>query len=350
MMTSKNDCAVYHLDVDNDDPRVEGLALATYGEPSLLQEHRGHEIPSRLTDFLPSRPYQPNWEPLRLAEIWKPLRVVGRVRAWNDYPTLMSWPAFSRRAIDALHDMLEPNGELLPLLYEHGEYWVYNVRTVVDIVNLDVSIHSMDETTRLQYFPVTEIEHYEIYPERLHGLSIFRMRQDPSGTYVTQPFVDRVRSAGLRNFVFEKIAPWPKGTNWITEVSKQRRAAREAKRKAGVADLRGNTVVLRLVTGENKMPNKQQREHVGVIMDSLDALLADPNAAYDAPVYGNLAGDEPVKGEHRLFLNCPDADRLVAHLKPWLHYLDWPGPIVVVKRYGELYDENAREETLQGPW
>jgi hypothetical protein len=262
----------------------------------------------------------------------------------------MDHPAFSQRAVDVLRDMLEPNGELLPLDYEHGTFWAYNLRTVVDIVNVEASTHSFDETTRRRHFPMTEINHFEIYPERLNELTIFRLRQQLSSTYVTQPFVDRVRSAGLNNFVFEKIWPWPKGTNWNTEVRKQQLAAAKAKRHAGAPNLRNHAVVIRLLTGSTRVPTKQQREHVGVIMDSLDALLADPNAPYESPFYGNLQGDEPVKGEHRLFLSCPDADRLVERIRTWLQHLDWPHDVVVVKRYGELRDESAREVTLHGPW
>lgn len=124
--------AVYHLDINHYDPRIERFAGAD--GPPLLGE-RGHHLADRLTDFYPSRPYQPLWEPPRLAEVWEPLKVKGRIRAWNDFPMLMHIPAFSQRAVDALRDMLEPHGELLPLIYEHGTYWAYNLRTVVDIVD-----------------------------------------------------------------------------------------------------------------------------------------------------------------------------------------------------------------------
>jgi hypothetical protein len=347
-MNAQCNMAVYRLDIDHDDPRVETFVPKDDEGP--LLGSRGWDMADRLTDFRPARPIRADWEPPQLSNVWKPLAVKGRIRTWNDYPRLIDLPAFSRRAVDVLRDMLEANGELLPLICDHGDYWAYNLRTIADIVNVDKSVHAFDEATRLRYFPITEIDRFEVYSDRLAALTIFRIRQDATGTYATRPFAERVRAAGLHNFVFNRVWPWPEGTVWRTEAANQRRAAREARRRRGASNLRGNTVVIRLITGGRGKPTKQQHAHVAAIMDSLDALLADPAASYDAPVFGNLEGDEPTTGEHRLFLSCPHADRLVDHLRPWLHHLDWPGAVVVVKRYGELYDGAAREESVRGPW
>jgi hypothetical protein len=334
---------LYLVESNRNDPRSEGFTVVDPLEPSLLGRRGWNDhADDRIRDFFPPFPIQGDWTSPRLADLWRPLRVKGRVRAWNDFPTIdMVVPAFSQRAVDALGDILEANGELLPLEYEHGTWFAYNCRTVADIVDYTKSTVSLDCGVQ------KEIDHYTIYVERLTGLTLFRMRHDVGpALYSTQSFVDRARQAGLRNFDFEKIWSWPKGTIWYLENKKLRRQ----KKINGKPDLRGHSVVIRLGTGSKAKPNKRQREHVEMIMDSLDALLADPYAAYDAPVFGNLQGDEPLKGEHRLFLSCPDADRLVEHLRPWLRHLDWPGSVEVVKRYGDLYDEGAREETIRGPW
>ena len=34
-------------------------------------------------------------------------------------------------------------------------------------------------------------------------------------------------------------------------------------------------------------------------------------------------------------------------LAPWLHHLDWPRSVYLMKRYGEMYDEDAKEVVLQ---
>ncbi len=334
--------AVYHLDIDHDDPRIE--RFVPISSTSLLGA-RGHGHDDRLTDFYPAAPIVADWVPPTLNKVWIPLEVSGRIRIWNDYPKLMEFPAFSRRAVDALRDLLNANGELLPLRYKDGEYWAYNLRTVVDIINPNESVvidcHRSSTSVARSYY------YYSIRPERLDGLTIFRMRHDLSDVYVTQPFVDRVRTAGLRNFVFEKIWPWPKGTIWYQEARKQNATERE---QARTPDLACHSLVIRLETGTNLNPNKQQREHVEMIMNSLDALLSDPGAPIDAAYFGRLEGSEPFKGEYRLYFSCPDADKLVDHLRSWLHHLDWPGSVQVVKRYGEMRDEEAREETAEGPW
>ncbi len=54
-----------------------------------------------------------------------------------------------------------------------------------------------------------------------------------------------------------------------------------------------------------------------------------------------------VDGEARLFLSCPDADALVDKLWPWIEALDWPREIHVVKRAGDMYDEDAPEEVVE---
>lgn len=342
-MTTSSEQAVYLVESARDDPRSEGFALVDSDEPSLLGS-RGWPNDDRIRDFYPSLPIQAQWTPPHVSGVWRPLRVTGRVRAWNDFPTVaMTVPAVSQRAVDALRDILDRNGELLPLEYDHGRWFAYNCWTVVDIVDHASSAISFDRGVR------KEFDHYAIFADRLASLTLFRMRENVSPSlYATQPFVDRVRQAGLRNFVFEKIWPWPKGTIWVHE-NKKLRAQR--KLKEGPANLGRHSVVIRLMLAEvNRKPNKQEREHVELIMDTLDALLADPHATYDAPVFGNLEGDEPVNGEHRLFLCCPDADRLVERLRLWLHHLDWPGPVVVVKRYGDMHDEDAPEKALEGPW
>jgi hypothetical protein len=347
MPTALSPEAVYLMESDRDDPRGEGFARVDTEEPALLGDRGWGDGQDRLRDFYPSFPIKENWTPPQLANVWRPLRVTGRVQVWNDFPTVsMVIPAFSQRAVEVLRDVLERNGELLPLKSDYGQWWAYNLRTVADIVNLSKS--TAYEADRNSQDVRRNFEHFVLYENRLRHLLVFRIRQDLSGIYVTQPFVDRVRQAGLRNIVFAKIWPWPSGTIWRLENTKLRRA-RKAYTKAS-SDLRQHAVVIRLGTGGKAKPNKQQREQVQAIMSSLDALLADPYAAHDAPTFGNLEGDEPVLGEHRLFLSCPDADQLVERLRPWLRHLDWLGPVEVVKRYGDLHDEGAREEAAPRPW
>jgi hypothetical protein len=117
----------------------------------------------------------------------------------GDFPWC-SFPAFSKRAVEALQDLLDPNGEILPLICEFGDYYAFNTTQVVDALN--------EEYSELKRFKssgrISEILRYEFYPEKLQGLSIFKLRQSPSKDYVTDTFVQRVQEAGLVGFDFSK--------------------------------------------------------------------------------------------------------------------------------------------------
>src|SRR5260370_19682769 len=76
------------------------------------------------------------WTVTPMGTIWRPQPVEGRVYAFNDYPCVnLTIPAFSRRAVDVLRDLLEPNGELLPLVSSVGEYYAFNTTKVADILD-----------------------------------------------------------------------------------------------------------------------------------------------------------------------------------------------------------------------
>jgi hypothetical protein len=196
--------ALYNLDKVTDDPEFEGFAFVR--EESLRKKG------GRFTwDFDPDDIQTKGraWTVTRLAPFWSPQPVVGRVQPHNDYPCVnLTIPAFSRRAVDALRDFLEPNGELLPLVSPVGEYYAYNITTVVDILDHERSdIIWFDENHDL----ALRIRGYECIAEKLAGLSIFRLVEMSSSTFVHQVFVDRVRQHGLQGFDFTRLWPHPLG-------------------------------------------------------------------------------------------------------------------------------------------
>ena len=137
------------------------------------------------------------WHPVRLAALWEPPKVAGRVAPFQDFPGIdMVMPAFSRRACDALRDFLEPNGELLRLDSDRGEYYFYNITTVIDAIDLARSRCDFwcDPPTT-----ATDIKYFAFHEERLVGTSIFRIVELPMYTIVTGAFVDRVHDCQLRS-------------------------------------------------------------------------------------------------------------------------------------------------------
>ncbi len=334
--------ALYDLQPITDNPKYEGFAFVR--EESIRGKSIGGQ--SRIEwDFGPDdvKTKGRAWTITRMAKVWTPQPVVGRVHSFNDYPCVnLIIPAFSRRAVDALRDFLEPNGELLPLVSTVGEYYAYNITTVADILDQERSeIQWM--SAKHTFDQIFEINRYECLAEKMAGLSIFRLVERSSFTYVTQAFVDRANKHGLQGFHFIKLWPLPKGVSWRDEYRKEWKKEAQVETKRGRTPVKGNTVVLMLPIAKAKA-SKAEKERLSKFMDEIDALLYDPVAKRNDPCFGSLEGDEHVEGELRLFLSCPDADALVENLRPWLKTLSWDGGVKVLKRYGEYVDAGCREE------
>jgi hypothetical protein len=314
--------AMYELEPILDDPRYEGFGVR--GFPKTLPPNRTSR----------------NWRVIRLAPNWLPFEANGRVRKFNDYPcvNLMN-PAFSQKAVDALRGFLEPNGEILPLVSSVGSYFAYNVTKIAAVLDPKRSKINWLKKDITAF----EVERYELLTERLDGLSIFRIPENPTSTYVTEPFVARAQEHGLRGMNFIKVWPLPPGVYWRA-LENERRQKRHTEGLPAGQSVKGNSVVIRLQLGSPKSTGTEaEKKSVNKLMDQLDAQLVDVNS--DAPVVGSLEGfDYGVPGECRLFLSCPDADALVKKLHPWLKAVDWPKGFKVLKRYGNFADKDAREE------
>lgn len=178
--------AVYQLQPIVDVPEYEGFAWA-----ERLSSLRGK--PSASLDFQAEYNAETNeWVRPRLASIWTPVEVIGNTPAWRDYPCIaLRVPAFSERAVNALRDMLEPNGELLPLKTDIGNFWAYNSTKVADV--LDASRSKLAENEAY----ISQIYHHVFHEERLADLTIFELPKQSSVPYVTQPFLERVKEHKL---------------------------------------------------------------------------------------------------------------------------------------------------------
>ncbi len=189
--------ALYKLTCITDDPEFEGFgfhdAQSFRGKGRLAFDFDPDDIPTKGR----------GWTVTRMAASWVPPHVRGRVKPHNDYPCVnLTVPAFSSRAVAALRDFLEPNGELLQLDSPVGEYYAYNITTVADILD--------HERSEIEWFSgghvsALHIRRYECIPEKLRGLSIFRLVEMSSSTFVHQVFVDRVREHRLQGFGFTRL-------------------------------------------------------------------------------------------------------------------------------------------------
>lgn len=117
----------------------------------------------------------------------------------GDYSLLGTVPVFSLRALEALLHILRKNGEVLPLRYAGEEYFAYNVTRFGDVLDEENSV-----LKRLPSGRILTISRHAFRP--VDDLTIFKIPQFPKAhVYVTEPFVENVRSAGLTGFAFRLL-------------------------------------------------------------------------------------------------------------------------------------------------
>ena len=144
----------------------------------------------------------------RIGKSWSPLRVEvddddPSQLPLADFPslTISHIPCFSKFAVATLHDVLVQNGEVLPLSCDAGDYFAYNVTSIIDALNIEAS--------DIDYFPsgkFMDVKRYTLYPERVKGADIFKLPQAPlMGVFVTDRFVRLVEQNQLSGFLFKPL-------------------------------------------------------------------------------------------------------------------------------------------------
>lgn len=107
----------------------------------------------------------------------------------------------SRRAVDALHDLLAPAAEILPLRSDLGEFYAINVLRKIDCLDHERSDLLKSSSTGRIFM----ISRPVFVPERIGDALIFRVPEHRAFILVTQPFVDRVRQARLVGFGLREV-------------------------------------------------------------------------------------------------------------------------------------------------
>lgn len=139
---------------------------------------------------------------------WRPV-LVNRVRAdqsqdmkESDFPWLGSWALVMRKnAVDALQNILEENGEILPLNTDDGvELSVLNAQVVDALDEAKSSIMRLPTTNKILL-----IKKPVFFEDAIKGLDLFRLPHRASSTYVSERFVKKVKDAKLRGLIFNKV-------------------------------------------------------------------------------------------------------------------------------------------------
>lgn len=173
---------VYRLDPDNE--HFHNFALVEEGAAAIYRRFDGG-------------PLRAEWKPLEIMAV----DTDDELALLGDHALLGTIPVLSERAVDALADVLQANGELLPLIFRRKPYFALNVTTVTDALD-----ESRSKVHRFSSGRVMAIDEFAFRPERVRALTIFKIPELPRGfVFVTDTFVDRVRTAGLQGFDFHEV-------------------------------------------------------------------------------------------------------------------------------------------------
>ena len=139
-----------------------------------------------------------DWTPPRVARA-RPSRRGGNKLA--DLP--QSSLAFIMRpsAVDALRDILEAHGEVLPLATNDGvELFVFNPRFVIDAIDKERSSYE-----RVPETDIIWMRQYVFVESVIRGIDVFRVPFGPGRLYFSDRFVERVKAAKLKGTEFIKL-------------------------------------------------------------------------------------------------------------------------------------------------
>ncbi len=144
-------------------------------------------------------PRKSTWHPIAMEIIHKDngLELLESESPWLGSHALV----FRRRAVEALNPLLEEYGEFLPVCCEEADLWIFNPTTILDALNEDSS-----SVLRFSNEQIMRVNQYVFRPDIVRDIQIFKipnLRASP--TFVSDHFVQRWKSAGLRGLGFKKV-------------------------------------------------------------------------------------------------------------------------------------------------
>lgn len=139
-----------------------------------------------------------NWQPLLVRRVRGSIREACRP---SDFPYVGSALILRRSAIDALRDMLDAHGELLPLQDEGGvELHVLNVNALDALDESRSTVDYIGDTGRIAY-----VKKPVFIKSAIEGVDIFTLRRCLGHIYFSDRFVARVKAAKLKGRDFTKV-------------------------------------------------------------------------------------------------------------------------------------------------
>lgn len=107
----------------------------------------------------------------------------------------------SDRGVRVLFDVIEHDAELLPVDCDLGEYWLVNVTTVLDCIDIERSRYETFASGKIMFF-----REYWLKDDVMEGHDIFVMEgQRRIGPFVSDAFKERVEECGITGFSFNLV-------------------------------------------------------------------------------------------------------------------------------------------------
>jgi hypothetical protein len=156
-----------------------------------------HDDDFRKLSALHDQPVPQAWVPVQVE--WLDERG-SRRKPLPDFPSFGGVLAFTQKALDALEDLLEPNGVILPLQMSGGSVFVYMVTHKVDALDEDRC-----EITRFSTGRIMDVQRFAFHAGSITGAPIFKVLQLRSRVFVTEMFAERVNELGLTGFVLNQV-------------------------------------------------------------------------------------------------------------------------------------------------
>jgi hypothetical protein len=204
---------VYELDRERDDEgfdRYQQLIVNDWKMSNKLEEYE-----SRFGWFENRQPIGEAWFPVQVEESKHTYsHIPGDYPLVNGFPNDCITPFFSQQAAAALADLLEGNGELLPLVCDFGQYYAFNITREVEALDegrSEFKLLSEIDPDLLSISPdasdILCISRYQFSSEMVAELNIFKLpkRYHAEMPLVTDRFVERVRDANLKGFAFNLL-------------------------------------------------------------------------------------------------------------------------------------------------
>jgi hypothetical protein len=140
--------------------------------------------------------------PIEYAQDWKPIEIGftsvsnRTVEAVPDIMVRNGRVFLSLKAHDILHDLLESQGEFLPVMYGNQRGYIFNILSVAE----DVGGLDEKRSTKNEYGDLQSLAFHE---KKVSGIDIFRTEFDSyMGVYASDAFKDLVESSGLKGVAF----------------------------------------------------------------------------------------------------------------------------------------------------